>query len=242
VGIQVKYFIIGIILILISAQVFAETFQVPFIYSIHTYYPLPVAYNVQLNKTIFSPGETIYVTGDRIQSWSPTDNGSLTSNYFASLSTAPADLHTIKCYCNGNFFYLPGYTYGCANTTFGYIYNCDFANPNNHGTTFTAPLTPGKYSINLLGQLVASGSVFSQGTYSLPFTVAGTTDIDCGLRGYDGTQIVKFACEPQGTVTSKLRIRKGATTYGVILVPVTDSTASKFKVQTSSGVKALKKI
>ena len=65
--------------------------------------------------------------------------------------------------------------------------------------------------------------------------------IDCGLRFYDNGTAIAVACEPDGTLTSPLRIRKGATTYGIILVPITDSNASHIRIQTSSGVKALRK-
>jgi len=65
--------------------------------------------------------------------------------------------------------------------------------------------------------------------------------IDCGLRVFDGTSVIKIACEPAGTLTSPLRIRKGDTTYGIILVEVTDTNSSKIRIQTSSGIKALRK-
>jgi hypothetical protein len=65
--------------------------------------------------------------------------------------------------------------------------------------------------------------------------------VDCGLRIYDGTAIVIIACEPAGTLTSPLRIRKGNTTYGIVLVDINDASASKIRIQTSSGLKALRK-
>lgn len=65
--------------------------------------------------------------------------------------------------------------------------------------------------------------------------------VDIGLRCHDGTGIIAFACEPAGTLTSPLRIRKGATTYGVVLVDPADSMASSLRVRTSSGIKAIRK-
>ena len=65
--------------------------------------------------------------------------------------------------------------------------------------------------------------------------------IDIGLRIYDGSQIIGIACEPAGTLTSPLRIRKGTTTYGIVLVATTDANASPIRINTSSGVKALRK-
>jgi hypothetical protein len=66
-------------------------------------------------------------------------------------------------------------------------------------------------------------------------------NIDIGLRVYDGTEIVTIACEPEGTLTSPLRIAKNGVLYGIVLVEPSDPAASKLKIQTSSGTKALRK-
>ena len=66
--------------------------------------------------------------------------------------------------------------------------------------------------------------------------------VDCGLRVYNGTKILKIDCESAGTLTSPLRIRKGETTYGIVLVPTSDANALPIRINTSSEVKALKKI
>jgi len=68
-----------------------------------------------------------------------------------------------------------------------------------------------------------------------------TAYIDCGLRIYDGTSNIAIACEPAGTLTSPLRIFKGSTIYGIVLVDASDPNASKIRIQTSSGIKALRK-
>ena len=65
--------------------------------------------------------------------------------------------------------------------------------------------------------------------------------VDCGLRIRTATLTLTIACEPAGTLTSPLRIRKGATTYGIVLVATTDANASPIRINTSSGVKALRK-
>ncbi len=65
--------------------------------------------------------------------------------------------------------------------------------------------------------------------------------IDIGLRVYDGTSAITIACEPQGTLTSPLRISKNGQTYGIALVDPSDPMASKIRIQTSSGIKALRK-
>jgi len=68
-----------------------------------------------------------------------------------------------------------------------------------------------------------------------------STYIDIGLRVYDGSQVISIACEPEGTLTSPLRIAKDGIIYGVALVDFSDASASKIRIQTSSGIKALRK-
>lgn len=70
---------------------------------------------------------------------------------------------------------------------------------------------------------------------------SSSTFIDIGLRYYDGTKIVKIACE-QGTPTSPLRISKNGTTYGLALVDRDDPYATGIIIQTSSGPKAIRKL
>lgn len=70
----------------------------------------------------------------------------------------------------------------------------------------------------------------------------GDKYIDIGLRVYDGTGVIKIACEPAGILTSPLRIHKNGTTYAVVLVDPLDIWASKIKLRIKSGVKALAKI
>lgn len=65
--------------------------------------------------------------------------------------------------------------------------------------------------------------------------------IDIGLRVFDGEEIIRIACEPEGTLTSPLRIAKNGVIYGVVLVDPSDPHASKIKVKTKSGIKALRK-
>jgi len=65
--------------------------------------------------------------------------------------------------------------------------------------------------------------------------------IDIGLRVYDGTAIISIACEPAGTLTSPLRIAKNGIIYGIVLVDPSDPDATGIRVQTSAGVKALRK-
>lgn len=84
----------------------------------------------------------------------------------------------------------------------------------------------------------------SNGSYAYIFEIQawGRNYVDIGLRVYDGTGIVKIACEPVEVLTSPLRVRKGNTTYGVALVDVSDTYASKIRVKTNSGIKALARL
>lgn len=66
--------------------------------------------------------------------------------------------------------------------------------------------------------------------------------VDIGLRAYDGTNIIKIACEPEGVLTSPLRIHKKGITYAIVLVEPNDTRASKFRIKTNSGIKALAKL
>ncbi|MCM8781914.1 MAG: hypothetical protein NC828_02550 [Candidatus Omnitrophica bacterium] len=65
--------------------------------------------------------------------------------------------------------------------------------------------------------------------------------IDIGLRAYDGSNIIKIACEPTGILTSPLRISKNGTIYAVTLVDPQDPRGSRLRIKTSSGIKALRK-
>lgn len=74
------------------------------------------------------------------------------------------------------------------------------------------------------------------------YEIQGWGVVDIGLRAYNGGQIVKIACEPIGVLTSPLRIHKNGTTYAIILVDAADARASKIRIRTSSGIKALAKL
>lgn len=65
------------------------------------------------------------------------------------------------------------------------------------------------------------------------------------LRADDGTNISRIACEPPGpggTLRSPLRMHKGGTNFGIVLVETNAPGASKIHVQTSSGIKAWRKL
>ncbi len=64
---------------------------------------------------------------------------------------------------------------------------------------------------------------------------------DIGLRVYNGAQIVAIAAEPAGTLTSRLRIAKNGVIYGIVLVDPGDPNDSGLRIQTSSGIKGLRK-
>ena len=63
--------------------------------------------------------------------------------------------------------------------------------------------------------------------------------VDCGLRAQGVSETVTIDCEDPPV--SPLRVQKGGTTYGIGVVDTTDPNASRIRVQTPSGVKALRK-
>lgn len=65
--------------------------------------------------------------------------------------------------------------------------------------------------------------------------------VDIGLRAFDGTATIKLACEA-GSPASPLRIAKNGTTYGILLVATNAPNASKIRIPTASGVKAVMKL
>jgi hypothetical protein len=71
--------------------------------------------------------------------------------------------------------------------------------------------------------------------------VSGEKAIDIGLRVYDGSATIKIACE-KGDANSPLRIAKNGVVYGIVLVDPSDAHASGIRIQTISGVKALRKL
>jgi len=64
---------------------------------------------------------------------------------------------------------------------------------------------------------------------------------DIGLRVYNGNETIAIAAEPTGTLTSPLRIAKNGVIYGIVLVDPGDPNDSGVRIQTSSGIKALRK-
>lgn len=72
--------------------------------------------------------------------------------------------------------------------------------------------------------------------------VIRSTGIDIGLRAFDGSEVVRLACDPGEHLTSPLRIRKDGAIYGVLLTPTNSPAASRFLVQTTSGIKGLRRL
>jgi len=64
---------------------------------------------------------------------------------------------------------------------------------------------------------------------------------DIGLRVYNGSETIAIAAEPTGILTSPLRIAKNGVIYGIVLVDPGDPNDSGVRIQTSSGIKALRK-
>lgn len=66
--------------------------------------------------------------------------------------------------------------------------------------------------------------------------------IDIGLRAHDGNTIIRIAVDASGTLGSPVRITKNGATYGVALTDPNSPEASRFRIQTPSGTKALVKL
>lgn len=95
------------------------------------------------------------------------------------------------------------------------------------------------FVLNTTGlSVIIGGAAFAD---SADFILNTLNSIDIGLRAYDGTSTVKIGAEP-GALTSPFRIRKNGINYGLILVETNDPSASKFRLQTAAGIKALLKL
>jgi len=101
-------------------------------------------------------------------------------------------------------------------------------------------ISPGDTISGTEGRTYYGSSSYNTRIEGFSYTPAPTY-VDCGLRIRTGTLTLAIACEPAGTLTSPLRILKGGSTYGIVLVATTDANASPLRIQTSSGVKALRK-
>jgi hypothetical protein len=81
--------------------------------------------------------------------------------------------------------------------------------------------------------------------YFVIHSSASSGGADAGLRVYDGATVTRIACEipgPDGALLSSARFTKNGTNYGIILTDIDSPSASKIRVQTSSGTKAWTKL
>ena len=69
----------------------------------------------------------------------------------------------------------------------------------------------------------------------------GPGGVDCGLRAFDGTSTSTVTIDCENPAVSPLRVQKGATTYGLNLVDPADANASRIRLQTPAGLKALRR-
>ena len=109
----------------------------------------------------------------------------------------------------------------------------------NHKPQITNNLqTPIIKKISVIWILVL-GIVYNLGFVNWNLDMAEAALVDCGLRMYDGTTTVTISCEDPPV--SSLQIRKNGVTYGVALVDPSDPNASRFRIKTPSGIKALRR-
>jgi len=150
---------------------------------------------------------------------------------------------------DGQFNYAPS---GMAVDGSGNVYVADYNNSriqkfNSSGTYLTQWGSSGSGNGQFngpVGLAVYGNNIYVADTYNnlVQVFVTQTASTDIGLRVYDGTATIKVACEPAGILTSKLRISKSGITYGILLVPTSDPSASKIRIQTSTGPMALQKL
>ena len=95
---------------------------------------------------------------------------------------------------------------------------------------------PGLFS-DQRGQFRPSGKAFDIGAYE--FQVLG---MDAGLRAYDGSAVIKLACEGPGSTNSPIRFNKNGTNYGLLLTLTNAPNASKFRIKTPTGIQAWMKL
>jgi hypothetical protein len=87
-----------------------------------------------------------------------------------------------------------------------------------------------------------SVQVWDQAGNASGWLAAGTFVIlDIGLRIWDGEEIVRIAVD-YASAEHPLRIHKNGTNYGIILVDPSDPSASRIRIMTGTGVKALKRM
>jgi hypothetical protein len=120
---------------------------------------------------------------------------------------------------------------------------------DNGGPTFTMLPQAGSLAIDNGNRALATDQRGFPGSVNIPGYAGGsdrgaveiqTLSLDIGLRLFDGTATNKIAGEIPAS--SALRISKNGTTYGILLVPTNSPSASKFRIQTASGTKALQKL
>jgi len=92
-----------------------------------------------------------------------------------------------------------------------------------------------KYKIKLVG----AWGLFLVAFFVVNLNYANADDCQLGI--YDGSSKIRVSCEPAGTVTSPLRMRKNGATYGIVLVDPNDPYATKVRIKTAAGIKALQK-
>jgi len=98
-----------------------------------------------------------------------------------------------------------------------------------------------RVKVEIYGYSTASGDHLYLNSRLYELRAFGLVYEDIGLRVFDGTQTVSIAVEPLGTLTSPLRIAKDGLVYGIVLVDQGDPNESGIRINTSSGIKALRK-
>jgi len=154
------------------------------------------------------------------------DNMSCTGGGYAAVDNAYGDqyIHLLSCSStiSGNLRTV--------------VFNVEFE------IVFTTPVSNNDISGNAQDTVnnISTGWVNHDLNFGLDLPLVGgvcSGGIDVGLRIYEGGVVRKVAAE-SGAPTSFLRVYRNGI-YGVVLVNPTDANASKMRIQTYGGVKAL---
>jgi len=120
-----------------------------------------------------------------------------------------------------------------------YSYNSTASDPVGSGTglqPFNASVSGLSGNVTYYYRLVAINDFGISRSQVLSFN---SSPLDIGLRAFDGTRIIKVACEGPGATNSPVRFGKNGNVYGIMLTETNSGSASKFRIQTSAGVMSI---
>ena len=145
------------------------------------------------------------------------------------------------------------------------------ANGNPYYTEFRVQAsTASDFSGTLYGPAAGPASWLVATSTTVVSLPGGDTETACGFKMYDGVSVIPFACSGAGSlfyfrvqsrnlnsvesgfevlgstttlvIDSRLKMHKAGVNYNILLVDPGDANASKLRIQTPEGIKAVKKM